>query len=185
MSAAFTSLTSSSSSSTPPPAAASATTPAKPSLKSYYQLVVDAQGETSVLQREYKDVQEVGYSNTPQLLTKVPTHFATPTAILFTALAGANPWHHCPTPQIVVCLRGGWYVQTTDGETTELLAGDVIYQDNTVNHPGAAVEGTHKAMHYSGSLTIDGKDKPCDQMIVQLQLKEELVANSKDAEAPF
>jgi hypothetical protein len=189
MSAAFTSLTSSSSSSTPPPAAASATTPAKPSLKSYYQLVVDAQGETSVLQREYKDVQEVGYSNTPQLLTKVPTHFATPTAILFTALAGANPWHHCPTPQIVVCLRGGWYVQTTDGETTELLAGDVIYQDNTVNHPGAAAGkgGTteHAAMHYSGSLTIDGKDKPCDQMIVQLQLKEELVANSKDAEAPF
>lgn len=207
MSAAFTSLTSSPSS-TPPPST-STSTPPKPSLKSYYQLVVDARGETSVLQREYQNVQEVGYSNTPQLLTKVPSSFATPTNVIFTALQGANPWHHCPTPQIVVCLRGGWYVQTTDGKTTELLPGDVIYQDNTADHPGAAAaaataavpKGTtgtrsrteqqhehhHAAMHYSGSLNknIDGQDEPCDQMIVQLQLKEELVANSKDAEPPF
>jgi hypothetical protein len=122
--------------------------------------------------------------NTPQLLTKVPTHFATPTDIIFTALQGDNPWHHCPTPQIVVCLRGGWYVQTRDGETHNLLPGDVIYQDNTADHPSAQT-GTHAAMHYSGSLKLDGRDEPCDQMIVQLKLKNELVANSKEAEPPF
>jgi hypothetical protein len=49
------SLTSSSSASSTP---ASASTPPKASLKSYYQLVVDAKGETSVLKRDYKDVQE-------------------------------------------------------------------------------------------------------------------------------
>jgi hypothetical protein len=174
MSAAFTSL--SSSSSTPPQE--------KASLKSYYQLVVDREGETSVLKRDFKDVQEVGYSNTPQLLTKVPASFATPTNVIFTALQGENPWHHCPTPQLVVCLRGGWYVKTTDGIRVDLLPGDVIYQDNTADHP-AARTGTHAAMHFSGSLD---NDEPCDQMIVQLELKDgggTPMANSKEAGPPF
>jgi hypothetical protein len=72
MSAAFTSL--SSSSSTPPQE--------KASLESYYELVVEKDGETSILKRDFKDVQEVGCSNTPQLLTKVPSSFATPTNVI-------------------------------------------------------------------------------------------------------
>lgn len=87
-------------------------------------------------------------------------------------------------------------MQTTDGNTVHLFAGDVLYQDNTADHPGARKRtqtGTttiHAAMHYSGSLNIgdddkDDKDEPCDQMIVQLKLKGELVANSKDVEPPF
>jgi hypothetical protein len=180
MSAAFASLSSSSST---PPTVPSAPTQDKASLKSYYQLVVDEEGETSVLKRDFKDVQEVGYSNTPQLLTKVPSSFATPTNVIFTALQGENPWHHCPTPQLVTCLRGGWYVKTTDGIRVDLLPGDVIYQDNTADHP-AARKDSHAAMHYSGSLN---NDEPCDQMIVQLELKDggTPIANSKEAGPPF
>jgi len=150
------------------------------SLKSYYQLQVDENGETSVAKREFRNVREEGYSNTPQLIKKLDPHFAIATDVIFTSLSGENPWHHCPEPQIVVCLSGGWYVKTTDGETVQLLPGDVLFQDNTAKHP-AANEGTHDAMHFSGSL-FDG---PCDQLIVQLDLKDGPIPNSKEAPPPL
>lgn len=152
------------------------------SLKSYYQLVVDANGSTSMMERDFTGVKEVGYSNTPQLLKKLDPSFASPRNVMFTSLAGENPWHYCPAPQIVVCLAGGWYIRTTDGHVTEFRPGDVLYQDNTKEHP-AALEGTRQAMHFSGSLD-DGK--PCDQMIVQLDLKDgSPVADSKHAPPPM
>jgi len=167
--AAFTSLASSSNSMS-----------SQPSLKSYFQLLVDENGETSVTKRYFTDTEEVGYSNTPQIVKKLDPAFAAPKDVIFTALSGENPWHHCPEPQIVVCLGGGWYVKTTDGNIVDLLPGDVLYQDNTEKHP-AAKEGTKKAMHFSGSLN----GKPCDQMIVQLDLKKGPIENSKDAPPPL
>jgi len=133
-----------------------------------------------MMQRNFSGVKEVGYSNTPQLLKKLDPSFATPSDIIFTSLAGENPWHHCPAPQIVVCLGGGWYIRTTDDTVTEFRPGDVLYQDNTELHPAAKV-GTRQAMHFSGSLDV----KPCDQMIVQLDLKDGPIANSKQASPPM
>lgn len=150
------------------------------SLQSYYQLVVDKDGGTSMLQREFTNVEEKGYSNTPQLLKQLDEAFATPTNLVFTQLMGDNPWHHCPAPQIVICTGGGWFIKTTDGQRTELRVGDILYQDNTEQHP-AAKEGTHKAMHFSGSL--DGK--PCDQVIVQLDLKNGPIVDSKHSPPPL
>lgn len=151
------------------------------SLKSYFQLVVDEHGETSIVQREFSKVEKVDYSNTPQLVKKLDPSTATPVDVIFTSLQGENPFHHCPAPQIVVCLGGeGWYIETTDGQVTELHDGDVLYQDNVEEHP-AAEKGTRRAMHFSASLG----NQPCDQMIVQLQLTDGPVANSKAAPGPM
>lgn len=140
-----------------------------PSLKSYYHLMVNEKGETSIMKRDFINTKEVGYSNTPQIIKKLDPEFAKPSDVIFTALEGENPWHYCPAPQMVVCLGGGWYIKTNDGQTTEFRAGDVLYQDNIESHPAAVKNKDvidHAGQHFSGSL--DGQ--PCDQMIVQLDL---------------
>jgi hypothetical protein len=144
----------------------------------YYQLVVNQDGTTSVVEREFNDVQEVAYSNTLQLLKKLDTqNFARPTDVVFTTLQGDNPWHYCPSPQIVVCTGGrGWYIRTSDGHTTKLPKGSILYQDNTEQHPLATGEllalgkssddAPHKGQHFSGSID----EQPCNQLIIQLEL---------------
>lgn len=147
------------------------------SLKSYYQLMVNDKGETSIMKRNFINTQEVGYSNTPQIIKKLDPKFAKPEDVVFTALEGENPWHFCPAPQLVVCLGGGWYIKTNDGQITEFRPGDVLYQDNVEQHPSAMKNQNvtdHAGQHFSGSL--DGK--PCDQMIVQLYLVEGLQPTS-------
>lgn len=155
-------------------------TPSLTSLKSYYQLLVDELGETSVVKRDFKNVEEKGYSNTPQLVKQLDPNFATPTNVIFTQLAGENPWHHCPSPQLVICVGGGWYIKTTDGNTQKLLQGDVLYQDNTEQHPSAKKD-TRQAMHFSGSLN----NEPCDQVIIQLELTNGFASTSKDKAGPL
>lgn len=149
-------------------------------LKHYYQLVVDRNGGTSVIRRLFSQVEKMDYSNVPQYVRSLDSDIAVPTGVVFTQLSGDNPWHHCPGPQIVVCLSGAWFVRTTDDVTTTFLPGDVLYQDNTKRHP-AAKAGTHQAQHYSG--TSGGK--PCHQMIVQLLQPEGPVADSFTAKPPM
>ncbi|ACI65193.1 predicted protein [Phaeodactylum tricornutum CCAP 1055/1] len=149
-------------------------------LKKYFQLVVDSDGGTSMVTRTFQNVEEKGYAKTPQLVTQLDNAFGVPTDVVFTQLMGENPWHHCPAPQFVICLAGGWYVKTNDGNTVNLLPGDVLFQDNTENHP-AAKENTKNAQHYSGSLN----GEPCDQMIVQLDLRHGPIGDSKNAPQPI
>lgn len=149
-------------------------------LKHYYQLVVDQHGGTSVVRRSFSQVEKTDYSNVPQYVRNLESDIAVPTGVVFTQLSGDNPWHHCPGPQIVVCLAGAWFVRTTDGITTTFLPGDVLYQDNTKRHP-AAKAGTQQAQHYSG--TSGGK--PCDQMIVQLMQPDGPVTDSLTAKPPM
>ncbi|KAJ8614477.1 hypothetical protein CTAYLR_000861 [Chrysophaeum taylorii] len=148
-------------------------------LKQYYQLVVDTSGETSVVTRDFTNVEAIGYSNVPQFCRSLDEKVAAPTGVVFTQMSGDNPWHHCPTAQIVVCLRGTWFVRTTDGVTTELKQGDVLFQDNTPEHL-AAKPGTHQAMHFSGVVGAT-----CDQMIVQLSQPRGPVPDSKSAPGPL
>ena len=69
----------------------------------------------------------------------------------------------------------------SDGKTTKLLPGDVLYQDNTEEHPAAQMN-TRKGMHFSGSLD----DKPCDQVIIQLDLTDGAPkVSSKDLPGPL
>ena len=168
-----------------------------PSLKSYYHLIVDGDGKTSIMKRDFANTQIKGYSNTPQVIKKINPDVAVPKDIVFTALRGENPWHHPPAPQIVVCLGGGWYVRTNDGVRVEFYPGDVLYQDNIEAHPGvtgttttthASSEGhaviEHAGQHFSGSLN----GEPCDQMIVQLELKNGPIVvtdDSKNVPSPF
>jgi len=156
-----------------------------PSLKSYYHLMVDKNGGTSIIEREFRDTEEVGYANAPQVVKELNPDFAKPTNVVFTALEGENPWHFCPAPQIVVCLRGGWYIRTNDGVKTEFREGDVLYQDNVEGHPGAKKEEgdgiEHVGQHFSGSL--DGR--PCDQTIVQLDLTRGPQVTTPDSKPPL
>ena len=57
------------------------------------------------------------------------------TGLVVTQQVGENPWHFCPSPQFVVTLEGSWYIRTSDGETTTFRPGDVLYQDNSAEHP--------------------------------------------------
>jgi hypothetical protein len=152
------------------------------SLKPYYQLLLDDKGETSMVQRHFQNVETKEYAAAPQLVKQLDPNFAKPTNIVFTQLAGENPWHYCPAPQIVICVAGGWYVKTSDGKTTRLLPGDVLYQDNTKEHPSAQKD-TRKGMHFSGSLG----DEPCDQVIIQLELTDGArpKVSSKDLPGPL
>jgi len=141
--------------------------------QSYYQLVVNQDGTTSILERKFDNIEEVGYSNTPQLVKKLNTStFAKPTDVVFTTLQGENPWHYCPSPQLVVCTGGAWFIRTSDGNTTQLPIGSTLYQDNTENHPLAggqvneSTDNIQKGQHLSGSVN----NKPCDQLIIQLAL---------------
>lgn len=128
----------------------------------YKQLCVDRNGETSMVEREFKDIASVGYSNVPQLVCHLAQPFQTK-GVVFTRMSGENPWHHPPSPQIVVTLGGSWYIRTTDGVETQLPVGTVLFQDNIAAHP-AAEPGTTKAQHFSGSV-----GPTCDQMIVTLE----------------
>jgi len=76
---------------------------------------------------------------------------------------GDNPFHYCPAPQFVVTLAGRWVVRTPDGEELIMGPGDVLYQDNTKDHP-LAVAGTHRCMHFSGA--VGGA---CNQLVIQLK----------------
>ena len=57
------------------------------------------------------------------------------TGLVVTQQVGENPWHFCPSPQFVVTLEGSWYIRTSDGKTTTFRPGDVLYQDNSAEHP--------------------------------------------------
>ena len=83
-----------------------------------------------------------------------------PTGLVVTQQTGDNPWHQCPTSQIVVTLAGGWFVNTTDGGHVEMREGAVLYQDD---YRGLVVAG-RQPQHYSG--TLDGA--PCNQLVVQV-----------------
>lgn len=127
--------------------------------------------------KEFKDVENTG----TRLKKALDESFANPTSLLFTQMMADNPWHHCPSPQIVVCTAGGWYIETTDGNVHNMNPGDILYQDNCAEHP-AAEEGTRKAQHFSGPQ----KDKgTCDQIIISLNQEGGPTANSANKPSPL
>lgn len=78
-----------------------------------------------------------------------------PHKLVVTQQIGANPWHFCPSPQVVVTLAGSWYINTTDGDSVVLHPGDWLFQDDSADNPG-------QGKHYSGPTT----DGPCNQLVL-------------------
>ena len=87
------------------------------------------------------------------------------TGLVVTQQVGENPWHYCPSPQFVVTLEGSWYIRTSDGKTTTFKPGDVLYQDNSAEHPlaklGASGQAPSGAQHWSGA-----NGGPCNQLVL-------------------
>ena len=87
------------------------------------------------------------------------------TGLVVTQQVGENPWHFCPSPQFVVTLEGSWYIRTSDGKTTTFRPGDVLYQDNSSDHPsaklGASGQAPSGAQHWSGA-----NGGPCNQLVL-------------------
>lgn len=79
-----------------------------------------------------------------------------PFNLIFTQQTGDNPWHPCPKTQFVVTLGGAWFVNTTDGDSVVMRAGDVLFQEDSADL------GLN-ATHYSGSL-----GGPCNQFVIQV-----------------
>lgn len=72
-------------------------------------------------------------------------------------------WHENPQPQWIIPLTGGWWVETMDGERTEMRTGEISF---------GADQGTNDGKgHRSGVLN----GKPCKMMIVQLTDDERLM----------
>lgn len=120
--------------------------------------VSSSDGATHVKDCTVKGLKQTGSFGTPQyvrdMLKTLP-----PTDLVFTQQTGANPWHQCPSPQLVVTLAGHWYVNTTDGASVVFRPGDVLYQDDS---KGLLVHGS-TPNHYSGAL-----GGPCNQLVISV-----------------
>ena len=64
-------------------------------------------------------------------------------------------WHENPQPQWIVPLTGGWWVETMDGQRTEMRVGEFSF--------GADQNTNGEKGHRSGVLD----NKPCRMMIIQ------------------
>ena len=131
---------------------------------SYHHMYVDAEGNTRIKRDcSFGELIKKGYAGTPQYVRDFKGAFNVKTMVV-TQQFGPNPWHYCPSPQFVVTLSGQWYIETGDGDIIVMTPGDVLYQDNTKDHP-LAREGTRAAQHYSGVVPDTG---PCNQLVIQV-----------------
>ena len=71
-------------------------------------------------------------------------------------------WHENPQPQWIVPLTGGWWVETMDGQRTEMRVGEFSF--------GADQNTNGEKGHRSGVLD----NKPCRMMIIQFPEDEAL-----------
>ena len=107
------------------------------------------------------------------------------TGLVVTQQVGENPWHFCPSPQFVVTLEGSWYIRTSDGKTTTFRPGDVLYQDNSAEHPLVrrgvwwdVIDATHRSVATQAKLGASGQAPsgaqhwsgaeggPCNQLVL-------------------
>ena len=122
-------------------ASALSTAPAAKGAIRYRQLWVSADGVTHIDEHqcgklETKDFTSTGGDAALQYVRAFSdSDDFSLTGLVVTQQVGENPWHFCPSPQFVVTLEGSWYIRTSDGETTTFRPGDVLYQDNSAEHP--------------------------------------------------
>ena len=127
----------------------------------YHHMYVGEDGLTHIKRNcRFGSLEKKGYAGTPQYVRNFASDFKVKTMVVTQQFA-ENPWHYCPSSQFVVTTAGRWYIETGDGDRIEFEVGDVLYQDNTAQHP-MAVAGTQRAMHYSGALG------PCNQLVIQV-----------------
>ena len=149
-----------------PPASAREPSASLEGIIDYNQLWVGADGITHMAENlSFGSLEKKGYSGTPQYVRQFSKSDFTVKSVVVTQMVGENPWHYAPSEQFVVTLAGAWYVRTSDGTTRVFKAGDVLYQDNTRQHP-AAVDGTQKAMHYRG---VAPGYATCSQLVIQVE----------------
>ena len=84
------------------------------------------------------------------------------THVMFAELPAGwvGEWHENPRPQWIIPLRGGWWVETQDGQRVEMRAGDISFGADQGTEPDADGRKGHR----SGSLNGEA----CQMMIVQL-----------------
>lgn len=143
--------------------ALSSSAPAAKGAIRYRQLWVSADGVTHIDEHqcgklETKDFTSTGGDAALQYVRAFSNSddFAL-TGLVVTQQVGENPWHYCPSPQFVVTLEGSWYIRTSDGKTTTFKPGDVLYQDNSAEHPlvrrgadGDAIDATQPVRRRAG-----------------------------------
>ena len=93
----------------------------------FTRLWVDNDGHTHLADCTVQGLKKSGSFGTPQYVRDM-LKVLPPQDLIFTQQTGDNPWHQCPSPQLVVTLAGSWYIRTTDGGYVEMHAGDVLYQ---------------------------------------------------------
>eukprot|EP00966_Prymnesium_polylepis_P241647 5588087-Prymnesium_polylepis.1 len=141
--------------------AASATSEAAPpgeGVIKFTRLWVSSDGATHIKDCSVQGLKRSGSFGTPQYVRDMLGDLR-PTDLVFTQQTGANPWHPCPSPQLVVTLAGSWYVNTTDGDSVVFRPGDVLYQDDS---RGLTVAGNQPS-HFSGA--VGG---PCNQLVISV-----------------
>lgn len=129
----------------------------------YYHVYTDDDGVSRQRLRYLTDFEEesMGGNSGSQWNNKL---MKGATQIIFSELPADfdGDWHENPQPQWIIPLSGGWWVETMDGERTEMRVGDLSF---------GADQGTNgEKGHRSG--VLDGE--PCRMMIVQFTDDERL-----------
>lgn len=124
---------------------------------SYWHVYTDKDGVSRQEKRTLADFQEksMGGSSGSQWNNELMKGAAN---IIFSELPADfdGDWHENPQPQWIVPLTGGWWVETMDGQRTEMRVGEFSF---------GADQGTNDEKgHRSGVLD----NQPCRMMIIQM-----------------
>ena len=127
----------------------------KPSID-YWHVYTDDNGTSRQRRRTLTgfELQSMGGSSGEQWNNKL---MKGTTQVIFSELPADfdGDWHENPQPQWIIPLSGGWWVETMDGQRTEMRTGELSF--------GADQGTTGEKGHRSG--VLDGQ--PCRMMIVQ------------------
>eukprot|EP00884_Botryococcus_braunii_P021570 jgi/Botrbrau1/8097/Bobra.0230s0022.2 len=109
----------------------------------YTQLWASKDGETHIQECLMNGFEYKKYASAEQFVKAG----GTPIKAVFTELSRGfeQDLHCCPQVQLVITLKGSWYVKTTDGTKKVFSPGEVLFQDNTKDCPA-----DKEPMHYSG-----------------------------------
>ncbi|NJB87772.1 hypothetical protein GGR26_003558 [Lewinella marina] len=122
----------------------------------YWHVYTDAEGVSRQKKKYLTDFHQesMGGNSGAQWNNKL-TEGAT--RVIFSELPADfnGDWHENPAPQWIIPLSGGWWVETMDGQRTEMRTGELSF---------GADQGTKEGKgHRSGVLN----GEPCRMMIVQ------------------
>ncbi|MDR3534516.1 MAG: hypothetical protein P4L90_28630 [Rhodopila sp.] len=137
---------------------ADATSPKMP----YWSQWTDRSGQTHTTRCFVSGLKSEAFSSTPQFVRRLP---GAVDSVVFSVLpvGWVGNWHANPKPQWAIVLSGEYYMETSDGTSATLKAGDVFFGGDQ----GAS--GSKAEPNKIGHLSSVRGNEPSSHIIVQLK----------------